>query len=196
MAVAVLKYISEDEYLALEEAAEEKHEYLSGQIFAMAGSSPEHALITSNAAIEIASLGRPHGCNVYSSDLRIRVEKTGLNTYPDVTLVCGKLIRTAQRPAGATNPTLIVEVLSESTREYDRGEKWRHYQTLASLTDYLLIWQDRPWVEHYVRMVDGAWMYRLIEGSESVVNIESIEGELLLAEVYRGVEFPEPPVLR
>lgn len=196
MAVAALKFITEDEYLAAEAASTERHEYLCGQIFAMAGGSPEHALIAQNIGRELGNIAKGGPCLAYSSDLRIRVEATGLNTYPDVTVVCGELKRTEERPQAATNPALLVEVLSDSTREYDRGEKWRHYQTIGSLTDYVLVWQDRPRVEHYARQSDDAWTYRLVEGIGARLRLDSLGGELALAEVYRGVTFPEAPPLR
>lgn len=195
MAVAALSFITEDEYVALEARAEEKHEYFAGRIYAMAGASPDHVQITSNIHVALAAIVRPRGCEVYGSDLRVRVEATGLNTYPDLTVICGKMRRTEQRPQAVTNPTLLVEVLSESTIGYDRGEKWRHYQTIESLTDYVLVWQDRPWVEHYVRQSEDEWTYRLVDGAEAKLRLENLGGELALAEVYRGVTFPENPAL-
>lgn len=196
MAVAALKYVTEDEYLAQEICATEKHEWLAGQVYAMAGGTPEHSLIAMNIGRELGNLAKDRPCSVYSSDLRVRVAATGLNTYPDVTMVCGELKRTKQRPPAATNPTLIVEVLSESTQEYDRGGKWRHFQTLETLTDYILVWQDRPWVEHYSRLSPDRWQYRLVDGLGQSLPIESLAGELPLIEVYRGISFPEIPPLR
>jgi Uma2 family endonuclease len=192
MAVASLKYITEEEYLAFENASEVKHEYLRGQIFAMSGGSPEHALITTNVGSELRRVTRDSGCSVFSSDLRVRLEKTGLYTYPDISVVCGKLNLTDHNPPAVKNPTLIVEVLSESTSKYDRGEKWIQYQTLDSLMDYVLVWQDFPRIEHYTRMPGDAWKYTSIEGLEAVLVIESLSGEIPLSEVYRGVEFVAP----
>lgn len=197
MAVANLKFIPEDEYLALEEQSDEKHEYHCGQIFAMAGGTPPHSQIASRALIELDKLALASGCVVYNSDLRIRVSATGLNTYSDVSVVCGELQVTDQRPPAATNPTIIVEVLSESTQAYDRGEKWRHYQTIESLTDYLIVWQDRPRVEHYVRQPGGMWGYQMLDGIDARLRIDTLGGDLAIAEVYRGVTFPDtPPLLR
>lgn len=196
MAVATLPFISEDEYLDLEERAEVKHEYVAGQIFAMAGASPEHVLIAGNIGGELRNAAKGGPCGVYPSDLRIRVRKTGLNTYPDVSVVCGDLQRTGRRPQACTNPAVLVEVLSESTQDYDRGEKWRHYQTIESLKDYLLVWQDRPRVERYSRLQDSGWRYQLIEGLDQVVRVDALNAEIPLSEIYRGVEFPEIPILR
>jgi Uma2 family endonuclease len=194
MAIAALKtYISEDEYVSLEDNAEEKHEYLDGYIYGMAGSSPEHSLLSSNVIQTVGPLARPKGCRVFTSDLRVRVSSTGLYTYPDATIVCGALITTNHRPPAAVNPSMIVEVLSESTHDYDRGEKWLHYQTIESLSDYLLIWQDRPIVEHYARLSDESWTYRMVEGLERSVPVETLGGALLLADIYRDIVFPEQP---
>ncbi len=196
MAVAALRYITEDEYLSLEETAELKHEYLAGRIFDMAGGSAEHALVSANVIAELRRAAGEGPCRVFSSDLRIRVQSSGLNTYPDVSVVCGALQLTERKPKACTNPAVLVEVLSESTQEYDRGEKWRHYQTIESLQDYLLVWQDRPRVERYSRLPDGGWRYELAEGLEAQVTVLALEGKISLAQVYRGVEFPPAPALR
>jgi Uma2 family endonuclease len=196
MAVAALKYLTEEEYLALEDVAEFKHEYFDGQIFDMAGGQPEHALITNNVGGELRTISKEGDCGVFSSDLRIRVPATGLYTYPDISMVCGELERTDHNPPAAVNPTLIVEVLSESTAAYDRGEKWSHYQTIDSLKDYLLVCQDRPRVEHYSRISGEDWKYRLIEGLDKSISLLSVEGQVSLKEIYRGVKFPPTPALR
>jgi Uma2 family endonuclease len=196
MAVADLNFISEEEYLEREEKALEKHEYYCGQIFAKAGGTPEHALILLNAGAELRAMMRDRPCAVYGSELRLRIEATGLNTYADATVICGEIRRTRQRPPAATNPKLIVEVLSKSTRDYDTGEKWRHYQTIDSLTDFLLVWQDRPRVEHYARQAGEMWTYRLIEGIDKRLDIASLGGHLDLSELYHGVNFPANPPLR
>ncbi len=196
MAVAELKFITEEEYLAREEAAEYKHEYYMGQIFAMAGGTPEHSQIAGNCIRELGILAKNRRCVVYTSDLRIRIESTGLNTYPDASMVCGALRTTNDKPVAVLNPVLIVEVLSESTREYDRGEKWLHYRTIKSLKEYILIWQDRPLVEQFIRQDGGEWTYRLFEGLESSVALQSVDGDLPLMEICSVVTFPPKPVLR
>lgn len=180
MAVANLKYITEDEYLALEEKAGAKHEYYNGQIFPMAGASPVHARVTARVIhlLEAAVAGK--GCNTYSSDLRIRVLATGLNTYPDATVVCGELRLTDTKPQAAINPTVLVEVLSDSTESYDRGEKWRHYQTFGSLMDYVLVRQDRPCIEVYSRQPSGGWEYRLSEDWEAAAELHGVSAHLVL----------------
>jgi Uncharacterized protein conserved in cyanobacteria len=194
MAISALKrYVSEDEYLAIEDTAEEKHEYFAGQIYDMAGSSPEHSLLSSNVIQTVGPLARPNGCTVYTSDLRVRVSSTGLYTYPDATVISGELVTTNHRPPAAINPTMIVEVLSESTHDYDRGEKWRHYQAIESLSDYLIIWQDRPIVEHYSRRSEESWTYRMVEGFDRSLHVETLGGAIPLSDIYRDVTFPEQP---
>jgi Uma2 family endonuclease len=190
MAIATLKYITEAEYLALEENSETKHEYYAGQIYAMAGGTEDHSLVAANVGGEIRQSAKGTPCRVYQSDLRIRVGATGLNTYPDVAVVCGKSIVTHDSTPAVTNPVVLVEVLSDRTKNYDRGEKWWHYQQIESLRDYLLVWQDRPRVEQYTRQGQGIWTYLLVEGLESSITLDGI-GVILLAELYRGVVFAD-----
>lgn len=137
-------------YVELERASTSKHEYVNGRVYAMAGGSPEHARLAQaiGAELRVALRGRP--CAPFSSDLRIRVPATGRSTYPDVTVICGS-VETAGDDDAATNPALIVEVLSESTESADRGDKWAHYQRIPSLGEYVLVSQVAPRVEVYSR---------------------------------------------
>ena len=146
------------DYLTLERESMTKHEYADGQVYAMAGGSPEHAWLAMRLGAQLlATLGdRP--CEVFNSDLRIRVVETGRSTYPDVTMICGEVRRAPDDEHAATNPTLIAEVLSESTETQDRGEKWRHYQRLPSLRAYVLIAQAEARVEVFRRVAD-LWQY-------------------------------------
>ena len=196
MAVAALKFISEEEYLVLEEASEAKHEYYAGQIYAMAGGSPDHALISSNIIRELSILAGEGPCKVFTSDLRIRVNATGLNTYPDASVVCGELSLTERRPKGCTNPSVIVEVLSESTHFYDRRVKWSHYQKVPALSDYVLIWQDEALIEHYTRQDDRVWIYRAIEGLEATLELSGLGGSIKLSAIFRGITLPKSTRLR
>jgi Uma2 family endonuclease len=196
MAVATLKYITEAEYLALEEKSEVKHEYYAGQIYAMAGGTPEHARICSSVSRELGNALLGGACGVYSSDLRIRVESTGLNTYPDASVVCGEIELTMDQPRAAVNPAVLVEVLSDSTRNYDHGEKWQHYKTIESLTDYLLVWQDRPCVEHYERQSRNAWTYTVLEGLDQSVRLHHLSIEIPLSGLYVGIVFSPHQALR
>ncbi len=153
------RYTLED-YLGVEEMSAVRHEYLNGEIFAMAGGTPEHAAL---AAAVLVLLGRKlegPPCRPYSADLRIRVLETGLATYADASVICGEPTRDPASPTHVTNPTVIVEVLSPSTEDYDRGEKREHYQRIASLQHYVLVAQDRRRVDVFSRAADGQWEHR------------------------------------
>ncbi len=149
-----------EEYLAYERDSGLKHEYDDGAILAMAGGSRRHSALASRvtAALE---LGRGPGCVAFQSDLKVRVLATGRATYPDASLVCGPIESDPADPSGGTitNPTLIVEVLSPSTEQDDRGAKWQHYQRIASLQEYVLVSQTEQRVERYRRLPSGAWEY-------------------------------------
>ncbi|MCA9605462.1 MAG: Uma2 family endonuclease [Myxococcales bacterium] len=147
------------EYLAFEAGAETKHEYADGLVFAMAGGTLEHARLSGRLAFLLGSAleGRP--CNVLSSDARVRVEATNRTTYPDLSVVCGRLEHAKDDPHALVNPAVIVEVLSEGTERGDRGEKFRHYRRLPSLKEYVLVAQDEPRVEVFRREAD-VWTFR------------------------------------
>jgi Uma2 family endonuclease len=171
------------EYLALEAKGETKHEYINGEIFAMAGGTPDHAALAA-AVIRLlgtALLDRP--CRVYTSDLRIRVLATGLATYPDVSVVCRPFEPDPEDANTAVNPVVIVEVLSDSTEAYDRGEKFAHYRRIPSLRDYLLVLQSKAQIEHYRRNDDDTWTLREVRAPGAVRL--SIGCELSVEDVYR-----------
>jgi Uma2 family endonuclease len=170
------------QYLAQEEPSLEKHEYLRGQVWAMAGGSPSHALIATNIAIALgkALAGRP--CAVFSSDLRVRVEKTDRSTYPDVTVVCGKRAMAADDANAIVNPTLIVEVLSDSTEASDRGEKFAHLQHLPSLQEYVLVSQELQRIEVFRRGEGHTWT--LLPSTSGRVPLLSVDAVLDFADVY------------
>jgi Uma2 family endonuclease len=148
-----------EEYLAYERDSELKHEFEDGEIFAMAGGSPRHSALASRISAALENT-RPPGCTAFQSDMRIRVLATGRATYPDVSMVCGpiELDTTDRSGTTITNPTLLVEVLSPSTEEVDRGSKWRDYQLIPSLQEYVLVSQDSR-VEIYRRLTSGSWEY-------------------------------------
>lgn len=149
------------EYLAVEADSGMKHEYDDGEIVAMAGGSRRHNALA--AAVTAALYAdRKTGCVVFQSDQRVRIMATGKATYPDASMVCGPIEGDPADPSGATitNPTVIVEVLSPSTEQDDRGSKWQHYQQLESLREYVLVSQGEPRIECYRRLGDGAWEYR------------------------------------
>lgn len=150
------------EYLAFERASARRHEYVNGRVYAMAGGSPEHARLAGAMIAALTTTLRGKPCAPFSSDLRVRNVVTGRSTYPDVTVVCGALAHAGDDPDAATNPAVIVEVLSETTERDDRGEKWAHYQRIASLREYVLLSQDSRRVEVYSRdeQQSDLWHYR------------------------------------
>ena len=182
--------LTPEEYLAIERKAEYKSEYFNGEMFAMAGASERHVLIVTNVVAELRGQLRRRPCTVYSTDLRVRVSPTGLYTYPDIVVVCGQpQFADAQRDT-LLNPTLIVEVLSESSKDYDRGGKFEHYRSLASLNEYVLIAQDKHHVEHFVRQPDNRWLLSETNWLEDTIHLSSIDCDLALIEVYDKVELP------
>jgi Uma2 family endonuclease len=181
-------FITPEEYLRLERQAETKSEYYNGQVFAMSGASPSHVLIVTNVVAELRTQLKNRPCRVYSTDLRLRVSPTGLYTYPDVVVVCGQAIFADDQKDTLLNPTLIIEVLSESTKDYDRGEKFEQYRTLESLKEYVLIAQDRYHVEHHVRQPDNTWVLSETNRLEDTIELSSIQCSLSLTETYDKVE--------
>ena len=181
-------YLSPEDYLALERSAEFKSEYFDGEIFAMAGASEPHNLITINTIRELSIQLKKRPCKAYANDMRVKVSPTGLFTYPDVIVVCGQAQFDDSQRDTLLNPTLIVEVLSDSTEAYDRGRKFEHYRKLESLMEYVLIAQHRPHVESYRRQPDQRWVLTESDGLESSLRLDAIDCELALAEIYDKVE--------
>ena len=190
-----LKRISEQEYLLRERAADFKSEFFDGEMFAMVGGTPTHSLIAANFIREAGNALRGRPCKVFTSDLRVRVDATGLYTYPDATIVCGELQFADDQRDTLTNPTVIVEVLSESTEKYDRGRKANHYRQIESLQELVLISQDRPHIERFTRQSSGDWLFHEDRGLTAkfelpAVGILAQTGlAIALAEIYRNVEF-------
>ena len=191
MSAAVPHHVfSYREYLERERETGLKHEFLNGQIFAMARGTPEHARLIAAVTIALGRMVDPRRCRVFSSELKIRVAATGLSTYPDVTVVCGDATRDAEDPNALANPRLVVEVLSPSTEAYDRGEKWAHYRRLESLEAYLLVSQVPERVELYERIPAGqgdagAFSHRMAGRGEDLA-IRCLEGVLHVDDLYLG----------
>jgi Uma2 family endonuclease len=178
---------SYDEYLALEHGSPTKHEYLDGEIYAMAGGTPDHAALA-GAVIRLIGARLPPGCRVFSSDLRVRIMATGLSTYPDVAVVCGKTERAPDDPIAVVNPVLLVEVTSGSTEEYDRGEKLRNYQAIPTLRDVLFVSHREPRLTLVCRNNEGRWISSEARGGQSIP-LDSVSGTLAVDDVYRdGLE--------
>jgi Uma2 family endonuclease len=178
-----------EQYLALERQAECKSEYFDGEIFAMAGASREHNLIVGNLIRELGTQLKRRPCELYPSDMRVRVTKTGLYTYPDAVVVCGEPQFEDEHGDTLLNPTLIVEVLSPTTEASVRGDKSAHYRRLESLQEYVLIAQDRVRMERYARQPDGQWLLLETTHLGDTVQLASIGCHLALAEVYDKVTF-------
>jgi Uma2 family endonuclease len=175
--------LTEEQYLILEREAEFKSEFHDGRMFAMAGGSPNHALLSAKICAALDPQ-MPKGCRVFSSDLRIKATTVGLYTYADCTVICGELQTFSDKKDVVLNPLLIVEVLSPSTEAYDRGKKFELYRTIESFREYLLIHQDRRRVEHYSRQDDGAWVLREYAGEEASLPIPRLKVRISLAELY------------
>jgi Uma2 family endonuclease len=187
------RYVSPEEYLASEREALEKHEYLDGEVFAMAGAKAAHVEICSNLMINLGSQLREKNCRAYQSDLRTHIPKTGLYTYPDIIVVCGKAELVPDGHLDTLlNPTLIIEVLSPSTADYDRGAKFDHYKTIETLKEYVLVWQNKRRVARNTRHDDDSWLLTDFIGEDSEVELSSIGCTLTMAEIYDRVEGLEP----
>jgi Uma2 family endonuclease len=170
------------EYLAFEQSSNVRHEFLDGEIYAMAGGTPTHATICANIISVLSAQLRGRGCQVYSSDLRIRVLETGLATYPDVTVVCKRAELDPEDRNTITNPTLVVEVLSPSTAAYDRGEKLEHYKRIPSLREVVLVAHDEQLIEVWRRGEDGAWSRR--EARNGTLALTAVDCTIPVADVY------------
>lgn len=177
------------EYLALEASSNVKHEFLDGQIYAMAGGTPEHAALAATVIGLLFPQLRDGRCRAHDADLRVRVRETGLATYPDVTVVCGKRERDPDDAQAVTNPTLIVEVLSRSTEAYDRGDKFEHYKRLASLREYVLVSHRERTVEVWTRASDDTWT-KSVSGDGAVARLDSIDAHLDVSELYISAAEP------
>ncbi len=191
-----VRLLSPEEYLAIERAAEFKSEYVDGRIYQMAGASPEHSAITFNLSGEVSPQLRGRPCRGLSNDTKVRsgellaTGKKGLFSYPDLTVVCGEPEFHDQHRDVLINPKVIFEVLSPSTEVFDRTKKFFRYQTLESFTDYVLVAQDEPRIEHLIRQPDGGWTLYVYTGLETNFRIELIDCTLSLRNVYEGISFP------
>lgn len=187
------RYLTPEEYLAKERKAEYKSEYFKGEIFAMSGASREHNLIAGNLNGEARSQLRDRPCEVYQSDMRVKVSSTGLYTYPDVVIVCGEPRFEDAEVDTLLNPTVLFEVLSETTENYDRGKKFEHYRTLPSLQEYVLVAQDKCHVEQFTRQPDNRWILWETDDLEAVLKLPSIGCDLKLTDVYAKVTLSPTP---
>lgn len=182
--------ISLEEYLVLEQRENTRYEFHDGYIHAMAGGSFKHGLIGSNINGELYGKlkAKNSACNTINSDVKLYIKSGNRFVYPDAMVICGKFEMSDVYKEAITNPVLIVEVLSESTESYDRGDKFFFYRQIKSLKHYLLVSQDKAQVELYSRGEGGFWKIDRVTGLDSVLHLSAIDVELALAEVYRNVE--------
>ena len=189
MTTQTVTYVTPDEYLAAERLSEYRSEYLDGGVYPMTGASLNHGRIVVNVATELALQLRESDCDVLVTDMKVRLQESRRFFYPDVCVLCGAPRFHDDRRDIILNPDLLIEVLSPSTEAFDRGAKFEAYQTIESLQEYVLVSQDKPRVEQFVRNGDGKWTYTATEGLESSVVLPSIECSLSLSAVYKRVEF-------
>ena len=186
MATVPLPRLTEEDYLRIERAAETKSEFVDGEMYAMSGGSLPHGLLSARWIGELIAQLKGRGCFVYSSDVKVRSNRTGSYVYPDVSVVCGQ----PQTHQGAddilTNPTIIIEVLSPSTAGYDHGKKFALYREIPSLQDYILVHTDEPLVEKFSRQ-PGSWLFREYTGLDASVHVASIDCRVDLVEIYAGI---------
>lgn len=192
MAFQPKNFYSLDEYLELEKKSDERFEYWAGTVWSMSGASAAHDRIITNLVIELGSKVRTKGCDVFSPDMRIKVPTYPPYRYPDLSALCGE--PEFEKVGGIDmllNPQLIVEVLSDSTEAFDRGEKFSYYKSIESFSEYLLIAQHRPYVTQFVKHGDGFWMNYEFTKLGDTVELKSIPCSLALSSIYQNLVFPE-----
>lgn len=183
-----------EEYLELDRTAEERFEFRDGEIFCMSGGSRTHERVIGNMFVALSVRLGGRGCEVFTSNMRVKVPAAPPYRYADLAGLCGEAqFETIGGVDALLNPSLLVEVLSPSTESYDRGEKFARYKSILSLREYLLVAQDRPFVTQLFKRDDGEWIYRDFEAPDSLVKIESLGCEIALAEIYQNVAFATPP---
>lgn len=172
------------EYLAAEVVSEVRHEFLNGEVWAMAGGTPQHGALAVSVTLALGAALRGKPCRGYSSDVRVRIPQTGLSTYPDLSVVCGELETAPDDKDAITNPIVLVEVLSDSTEAYDRGAKWAHYRRIPSLREYVLVSQGEPRVEVFRRIEETARWELLEARPGETIELASLGVHLDVAAVY------------
>lgn len=193
MTAALKPHITPEEYLARERQALTKSEYLRGEVFAMAGASYAHNRICDNLVSACRQAMGNGPCYTLSRDMRVKVTATGLYAYPDLLILCDPPELEDLHGDTLLNPRVIIEVLSDSTEGYDRGAKFRHYQQIPTLREYLLVSQNEPVAERFTRQADGNWLLTTVTGIEGILPLSTVPATIALRDVYAGVTFPEAP---
>lgn len=189
-----VRKLTEAEYLATERAAESKSEFYDGEMFAMAGGTRRHSLIGANLGREFGGKLRGKPCVAYNADLRVKVQASGLFTYPDLSVGCGDERFLDSEEDTLLTPVLIAEVLSDSTESYDRGTKFDHYKKIPTLREYLLVRQQEPSVEQFIRQPGGDWLLRQATGLKAKLVVPSLKITIVLSEIYAKVKFTPAPI--
>jgi Uma2 family endonuclease len=190
MATQPVTLLTEEQYLRIEREATYRSEFVGGEMFAMPGGTPKHSMLAINTASEFRAQLRGKRCRVLSSDMRMRTPASGTHLYPDVSVVCGPVQLYQDSTDMMVNPALIVEVLSPSSVNYDRGVKFELYREFSSLHDYLVVHQNAIYIEHWSRQPDSSWLLREYKGEDARVPLPGIECELHLGSIYDGVDEP------
>ncbi len=191
MAASALKYISASDYLEFERASKDKHEFFQGRIVAMAGASMPHNYIVSNLIIKIGGVLKGSQGNIFTSDLRVYNPTSESFTYPEATIICGKPEMVDNKMDTIKNPTVIIEVMSPSTEQTDRGAKFFNYMQIPSLQEYLLISSTSVFSLSARKQADNSWKFDELKNLNDSLAIKSIDQEIPLKEIYENVEFDE-----
>ena len=174
------------EYLEVEKEKLEKHEYYNGEIFAMSGASARHNVIFSNIFVALGIALKGKNCRPYGSDMRVHIPENSLFTYPDISIFCGDVITTKEDEDTATQPTVIIEILSNSTKNYDRGQKFMLYRAIPTLKEYILIDSESIHAEHFAINKEGLWQLKEYSNAEEKIIIETLSVQLPLGDIYEG----------
>jgi Uma2 family endonuclease len=177
-----------EEYLEMENASDEKHEYFQGEVIAMSGAKLPHIIISRNVLAGLANRLKGKSCQPYGNDLRIHIPSNTLFTYPDISVVCGEVKTLNDDEFNALNPTVLIEILSPSTKSYDRGDKFKLYRDIPSLKEYILIDSGAVSVETFVINKQGKWELREYRNINEVLPFESIQVEIALKEIFEGTK--------
>ena len=182
--------ISIGEYLEMENAALEKHEYYQGEIFAMSGAKVPHNAIASNLLVELGTKLKGKKCKPFNSDQRIHIPSNTLFTYPDISIICGEVITLNNDEWNALNPSVIIEVLSKSTKNYDRGEKFKLYRNINTLKEYILVDSESIHIEVFRLNEKKHWELEEYNDINASLEVKAINEQILISEIYDGVKIP------
>jgi|AntRauTorckE5430_2_1112549.scaffolds.fasta_scaffold22092_2 Uma2 family endonuclease len=184
------KYYTLDEYLAFEELAEEKYEYHAGRLFAMAGGTGNHGLISNSigTALDIAIDKKGKNCSVFSSDVKVRIERFDKAIYPDASVICGTPEYTNKNQTLLVNPILLIEVLSKSTKDYDIGKKFEMYRSIPSFKEYMIVYQTVAKVQTWYKEAENLWRIANVQGLENEIYLHSIDCTIALKDIYKRIQ--------